>query len=117
MSSFSALFSSIKQSGRLLEGLRHAPVDAVDAVHAHATTAERHTESQHTMLVRVNTRRPEATARTEIVKPTVAVVSAQRREEEILANLAIFWLARFRRNAARSPVISTHIKTLVVHVL
>ena len=88
---FLALFLSIKQSGRLLERLRHKPVDADVGVHVYVTTVEAQGASVITKA-RASTRRPVGTVRTKVVKHTV-VVKAQRREEEILTNLAILWLA------------------------
>ena len=111
---FLALFLSIKQSGRLLEGLRHEPVVAVVAVaRVHVTTVEVQVVSG-TTTARASTRRPVATGKTEVDKLTVAGVIAQRREEEVLANLAILWFARrYRRNSV-ILISSTHINTLVV---
>ena len=89
-----ALFLSIKQSGRLLEGLRHEPVAAAFVVHVHFIIVEVQAVSFIT-FARDRTRRPVETGNigiTVVAKQTVVVI-AQRREEEVIINLAIIWPA------------------------
>ena len=83
----------------------------VVAVYVHGITADVQVVSVPT-VVRVSTRRPVGTDKTGGDKLTAGVI-AQRREEEILTNLAILWLPRYRNNSIILVSI-THINTIVV---
>ena len=76
----------IKLSGRLLKRLRHKPAVAVVVAVAqiHVSTAKVQVV-RVTTIAGISTGRPVVTVETKVAKPTT-VVTAQRREEEIVSN-------------------------------